>query len=146
MPSGQRVRTPTEVIEHHRGTCHDLAILFASCLEHVRINPLIVLMRGHTYVGFWTSLQAWTEFWRRSRSDKLRLPQVPGRNWIINSAEEFKGLVQNGDILLLEATLVADRNATFDAALKQGHSKLFPNSRFDVAVDVVAARQRIQPL
>ena len=146
MSSGQRVRTPTEVIDHRRGTCNDLAILFASCLEHIGINPLVVLKPGHTYVGFWLSIGAWERFWKQAQQNTIRLHQVSGHNWIINSAKEFGDLVTNSDVLLLEATRVTDRNATFADALARGRENLLPNGGFDVAVDVVAARREIQPL
>nr|MCR4779492.1 DUF3320 domain-containing protein [Ruminiclostridium sp.] len=36
-----------------RGTCLDLTLLFASCLEQVGLNPLVILVRGHCFAGFW---------------------------------------------------------------------------------------------
>jgi hypothetical protein len=64
LASGQRVRTPTEVISRKRGTCHDIAVLFASCLEHIGVFPLIVLKTGHTFNGFWVSPQKHSAYWK----------------------------------------------------------------------------------
>jgi hypothetical protein len=146
MPSGQRVRTPNQVIEHRRGTCHDLAILFASCLEHIGVHPLVILKPGHTYAGYWTNLRGWEDFWKRARANAVRLQNVAGRNWIINSVDELTPLVNRGQIVLLEATRVTDRNAKFDDALTKGRAHLRGPGSFDVAVDVRASRQLIQPL
>ena len=51
--SGQRVRLPYTVLSEKRGTCLDLSLLFASCLEQIGLNPLIILVRGHCLGGFW---------------------------------------------------------------------------------------------
>jgi hypothetical protein len=146
VSAGQTVRTPDEVIERHRGTCNDLAILFASCLEQVGIKPLIVLAPGHTYAGFWTSSADAKEFWTRACRDPLRLPQTPGRGWMIKSRKELRDLAEKGSVLPVEATLVADRSADFDSALTHGHDNLFSREPLDVAVDVYASRQSVQPL
>ena len=50
---GQRVRLSSEVLEKKMGTCLDLTLLFASCLEAVSIHPLIILIKGHSFLGYW---------------------------------------------------------------------------------------------
>jgi hypothetical protein len=148
--TGQRVRSPDEVVGRHRGTCHDLAILFASSLEHVEIYPLIILIRGHTLIGFWVEKWAHEEFWREARDDILRQPQVAGREWTIVDLEELCELERKGWVCFVEATRVTDRNAEFEKAVRQGHDHLEsqkgPGGRFDVAVDIRASRSHIQPL
>ncbi len=147
LASGQRVRTPTEVVERHRGTCHDLAILFASCMEQVGIYPLILLIPGHTFIGFWTTVEAHERFWEQAREDKLRLPQAPGREWTIVDLQEIRDLHKEGSLAFLEATKVTDRNASFAEALQFGQGHLYGSTaKLDVAVDIQASRARIQPL
>jgi len=51
--SAQRLRIPTEIIEGRRGTCIDLALLFAACLEYIDIYPVIFLLKNHALPGFW---------------------------------------------------------------------------------------------
>ena len=51
--NGQRVRIPDDVLGNHEGTCVDLAVLFASALESIRINTLIFFVNGHAFAGFW---------------------------------------------------------------------------------------------
>ena len=49
----QRLRTPTEIVKSNTGTCIDLALLLASCLEYIGIYPVVVLLTGHAFVGYW---------------------------------------------------------------------------------------------
>jgi CHAT domain len=148
--SGQRVRRPEEVIKRRRGTCHDLAVLLASCMEHIGINPIVYLIRGHTFVGFWKSDADYALFWQVARNQKLRLPQVPGREWIMTDLKEVQELVDQKSIVSVEATKVTNRNATFAEAIKEG-SKRWQDKRletqpFDVAIDIRASRYLVQPL
>ena len=51
----QRLRTPSEVVQGKRGTCIDLALLLAACLEYIEIYPVIFLLRDHAFPGYWRS-------------------------------------------------------------------------------------------
>ena len=51
--NGQRVRMPFDVLSGKMGTCIDLTLLYASCLEQIWLNPLIILIGGHCFAGFW---------------------------------------------------------------------------------------------
>ena len=148
--SGQRVRSPDDVIARCRGTCHDLAILFASCLEQIQIYPLIILIQGHTFFGFWKDANAYNDFWNQARNNGLRRPQDPGREWTITDLTEMQDLLNRNVISLVEATMVTDRNAKFESAIQKGCENLNltinPFLRFDVAVDIQASRRSVQPL
>jgi hypothetical protein len=48
----QRLRSPSRVLEERSGTCFDLSVLFASCLEHVGLDAVIFLVRGHAFFGY----------------------------------------------------------------------------------------------
>jgi hypothetical protein len=49
----QRLRTPSAVRRNAAGTCIDLALLLAACLELVDIYPVIFLLEGHALPGYW---------------------------------------------------------------------------------------------
>jgi hypothetical protein len=51
--SGQMVRGPSDILSRKVGTCLDLTLLYASCLEQAGLNPLLVLTEGHAFVGIW---------------------------------------------------------------------------------------------
>ena len=50
---GQRVRLCDAVIGQKLGTCLDLTLLYASCLEAVGLHPIMVLTKGHIFSGVW---------------------------------------------------------------------------------------------
>lgn len=51
--NGQRVRLVDKVLSEKLGTCLDLSLLFASCLEACGLHPVLVLQQGHMYIGCW---------------------------------------------------------------------------------------------
>ena len=51
--TGQKVRSPSEIIAQRLGTCLDLALLFSACCEQAGLNPLVMLHEGHAYAGCW---------------------------------------------------------------------------------------------
>ena len=52
--SSQRIRTPSESLEHGQANCIDGTVLYASLLEAASLNPAIVLIPGHAFVGYET--------------------------------------------------------------------------------------------
>ena len=50
---GQRVRLADSVMAQKLGTCLDMALLYASCLEAIGLNALIVITQGHAFAGAW---------------------------------------------------------------------------------------------
>ena len=47
----ERIRTPRESIVASSANCIDAAVLFASAFENLAMEPMIVLVPGHAYVG-----------------------------------------------------------------------------------------------
>ena len=50
---GQKIRLSDAVLTQKIGTCLDLALLYASCLEYIGINPILILTTGHAFLGIW---------------------------------------------------------------------------------------------
>jgi len=50
----QRIRLPQDSIKSRSANCIDGSVLFASVLEHIGINPVIVLIPGHAFMGWET--------------------------------------------------------------------------------------------
>lgn len=50
---GQRVRLCDMVLKQKLGTCLDLTLLYASCLEAVGLHPLLITTQGHILTGLW---------------------------------------------------------------------------------------------
>ena len=50
---GQRVRLCDMVIQQKLGTCLDLTLLYAACLEAVGLYPLLITTPNHIFTGVW---------------------------------------------------------------------------------------------
>lgn len=50
---GQRVRLCDMVLQQKLGTCLDLTLLYASCLEAVGLHPLLITTERHIFTGVW---------------------------------------------------------------------------------------------
>lgn len=96
---GQQIRTPAQVLEDRLGTCLDTTIVMAAALEFCGIAPLLWLVNGHAFLGYWredTSLST-------AASD-----DVP----------ELISLVQRGYIGLIETTMLTGRQLITPASLR----------------------------
>jgi hypothetical protein len=47
----QRVRFPRETLEIHSANCIDVSVAFASAIENLGMNPVIVIVPGHAFTG-----------------------------------------------------------------------------------------------
>lgn len=127
---GQKIRTPDRMVDGGLGTCLDLAMLLAACLEQAGLHALVFLSEGHAWVGVWlveTSLPAVLE------DDVLSL----------------RKRVSAGEMLAIEATAVSSRPVPpFSTAVAMGSSHLFESEgRFCCAVDITACRRaKVLPL
>jgi len=52
---GQNIRMVDTIVSSHTATCLDSTLLFASILEAIHLNPFIVLVPDHAFVGCWLS-------------------------------------------------------------------------------------------
>jgi len=132
---GQKVRLPGDVVRARVGTCLDTTLLFAACLEQMRLDPVVVLFEGHALVGAWLAPTDLTEA-------KVLEPQV------------LRKRVALGELILVETTLVTTRTAgqaaiTFAQACDVAKDEVTEGSAraFEVAIDIRRVRdQRIRPL
>ena len=128
---GQKIRPPRQILEDRLGTCLDLAVLFAACLEGIGLRPVIVLIREHAFVGLWLSKHDFGA----SRAD-----DAPG----------LRTRLALHDIVLFEATLAVGSSRTgFKRACEAGAAHVTPDKddAFEAVIDVARARsRRIQPL
>lgn len=53
--TGQKVRTTRQVLSKRFGTCVDLSVTYAACLEAAGLDPLLWLVDGHALAGFLTA-------------------------------------------------------------------------------------------
>lgn len=121
---GQRVRLPHTVLEQKQGTCLDLAVLYASCLEAVGLHPLLVFKRGHAYGGCWLEEETFAD----CAVDDI-------------SALEKRTVEGAQELLLVECTdYVAGKDTDFERALKHGKYHLHDIGEFVCVIDVKRSR------
>jgi hypothetical protein len=138
----QRLRRPYEVIEGSHGTCIELAILIASCLEYIDIYPVIFLLKDHAFPGYWRS-EAFQDkcikdsIIQRNRSDTLT------ENWYFAKEPCFPSIrsaVAEGWLVPLETVRLTDQSS-FRTALDEGLENLRTPFEFDAMIDIQTARK-----
>jgi len=150
---GQRLRTPSEVIGSNSGTCVDLALLLASCLEYIDVYPVIVLLSGHAFVGYWRNSADHEEFTRVDNLPKSTpmevggytrissVPLVDEYGWRLASQQllEVRQYLRRRKLRFLEATGLCF-DFSFEEALKEGAANLRDEEEFDSLLDIHLAR------
>jgi hypothetical protein len=163
--SSQRLRTPSDVVLGKRGTCIDLALLLASCLEYVEIYPAIILLKTHAFPAYW---RHWVYHEKFSQARPVDSETVLGRapdsdpalmrsrgqsySWYFDQPEHYReivGAVQAGRLVPLETVSLTAR-AGYAEALAEGHKNLGSRREFDSMLDIQLARTdehwRVTPL
>ncbi|MCA9310503.1 MAG: DUF4011 domain-containing protein, partial [Phycisphaerales bacterium] len=125
---GQRVRLVDRVVREGFGTCLDLTLLLAAMWEQAGLHPVILLPEGHAMPAVWTH--------------EAHLPEPA-----IDEAARIRNLVELGELVPMEATLVTQAGTDFAAAVAAAQKRLTtPGSGF-CAIDVRTCRKRgVRPL
>ncbi len=134
----QRIRTPSDVLAERRGTCIDLTLLLAACLEHIEIYPVLFLLSGHAFPGYFRSARAhddFVELFSSERLDPLALSwkcESSPQPWVLEADAYYHVLdfVRRGELIPLEATWLTKRASVSDAHA-QGRKNLSSRSRFE---------------
>jgi hypothetical protein len=153
--SSQRLRTPSDVLAGRRGTCIDLALLLASCLEYVDIYPVVFLLRGHAFLGYWRDSDYYDQF-RQMKSTAADVGEQSAQDegargntmdWVLDDSSyaEVLGLVQTGHLVPVESTMLTARGS-FRDAVEQGMNNLASRQEFDSMVDIIGARRNASPV
>ncbi|QDV53068.1 ATP-dependent RecD-like DNA helicase [Gimesia fumaroli] len=128
---GQKTRRPAQILNDGLATCLDSSLLFAAALEAIGLNPVLILVEGHSFVGFWVIERT---FHHLIETD---------------SAEIRKGLAAR-ELITFETTLVTHRPPSpFEAAIAAAKLRTLESvsDEFVAAIDVNRARMgQIRPL
>lgn len=129
--AGQKVRSPSQIVDSGIGTCLDLALLFAALLEQAGLNPLLIFKQGHAFVGVWLKSEEFTTS-------------------VVDDITALRKRVKLKEMVLFEATLTTHRpSPLFSYAAERGFEQIAESEEheFELAVDIRRARlQRIKPL
>lgn len=128
---GQRIRMCDAMFSQKLATCADMAILYASCIEAIGLNPLLIVINGHAFVGAWLIDDTFAD----SVCDDVSL---------------LKKRIALGinEISLVEATCMnAGHIQSFDEAINSANYKLVKEEDFILFIDIKRARlSGIKPL
>ncbi len=121
---GQRVRLCDTVLEQKFGTCLDLTLLYASCLEAVGLHPIMILTNGHIMSGVWL--------------DELSFPEAVQDDSTLVTKRLASGV---NELAVIETTMVVSgKNASFDDACKHAEHSLTGTEPIECIIDVHRAR------
>jgi hypothetical protein len=155
----QRLRTPGDILASNTGTCIDLALLLASCLEYVDIYPVLVLLEGHAFAGYWRNEEAHAEFVEVlnipaevpapgsgvARAAAVRLVDPYGWRLTRMHYNEIMEYVTSGDLVMLEATYLTSASS-FAEAIEEGRANMRSRRQFDSLLDIKLARSADPPV
>lgn len=93
----QSVRLPKVVLTEGVGTCLDLAILYAACLENIGLNPILIVIDGHAFTGCFLNDECFIErtctdigkVFNESADDNLEIELVECTMFTKNSNLDF---------------------------------------------------------
>jgi hypothetical protein len=154
----QRLRTPSMVRAAGAGTCIDLALLFAACLELVDIYPVIFLLEGHALPGWWRHWSYRDEFLAMSADDYNEVVEADASastaanaqvvSWQAGRASwaEIRRYIRERKLVPIETVRLTE-HCGFIEAIEAGVEALKTRADFDAVLDIVTARQaQVTPL
>jgi very-short-patch-repair endonuclease len=128
---GQKVRSPSAILDSRMATCLDTTLLFAACLEQAQLHPVVVLTKGHAFCGVW-------------------LRETSFSNLISEEPELIRKHVALNELRIFETTLVTHNppaNFTQAMATAARNTEEAHDADFVAILDIKRARmQRIHPL
>lgn len=137
--NSQRLRSPSDVIEARHGTCIDLALLLAACLEFVEIYPVIFVLKDHAFPGYWRSSEAHDDFLHAQAAMSAGAFAAAQQKRSLDEYDEVMQLVNQGDLVPLETVWLTQRKS-FQEAVDAGMENLINRSDFGALLDVRRAR------
>ena len=126
---GQKIRTPDRMTGGGLGTCLDLTMLCASCLEQAGLHPIVLFQEDHAWVGCWLI------------KTQFSTPTV-------EDVQAVRKRVESGELLVFETTGLAQAaRPSLKVMHNRGFVHLQDETKFRFAVDIARARERqILPL
>ena len=121
--SGQRIRLCDALLQQKLGTCLDLTLLYAACLEAAGLHPLLISTPGHIFTGVWLE-------------DRM-FPECVQDDASLLTKRLASGMQE---IAVIETTLVTSgKDATFDQARAAAEHQLTTGD-LEYILDVRRAR------
>lgn len=127
--TGQKVRTTAQVLEERFGTCIDLSVTYAACIEQTGLRPLIWLVDGHAFTGFMLN------------EESLKHTSLTETNTMINLFESHRAIA-------LEALYYEQgANGSFRSAVDAARRHFVNTGSLRALIDISTARRDgVRPL
>ena len=126
--AGQKIRTPEQILAHQMGTCLDLTLFYAACLEQAGLNPTLMMLDGHAFMGVW-----------------LEEPPLKVALW--DDLAMVSNEVDAGLLLVLDSsTMVFKPDEKFQNAVKAGHKHLTERFLFMLDIRCIREFELVRPL
>ena len=124
--TSQSILLPQEVLAIKSGNCLELAILFATCIERIGIDPVIFLIRGHAFPGFFGQEEIWRdEIWKGGMS---------------NSSVQIRDLTSSKTLVPFEAASIS--MLSFEQAIENiNEEKKLTADVFNIAINIRYLRE-----
>jgi hypothetical protein len=140
----QRLRSPSSVLKGRRGTCIDLALLLASCLEYIDLHPLLFLLKDHAFAGYYRKPESSKDVYEWM----AELGDPDGDPWVLGADfhSTMMTLIDKGEIVPVE-TVGLTKKWGMKKAVDEAKEKLRLKGTFEWMMDVKLARDRgVTPL
>lgn len=123
---GQKIRSPSMIMDEGIATCLDSALLFSSALEQAGLNPVVVLLDEHAFAGVWLQPEEFTSL-------------------TVDDVSTIRKRVALKEMVLFETTLALKQPAvSFSKAAREANRQISEEneSNFSLLVDIRRARMR----
>lgn len=142
---GQRVRLVDTIMSQKLGTCLDMALLYASCLEAIGIHSIIVMTNGHAFSGGWLIPDTFPDsviddhsFITKRAADginEITLVETTGMN--MGSGMDFEQAVKiaNGKINQLDFVLALDVKRTRFSGIRPLPQRILNGTEWEIKED-----------
>lgn len=129
--TGQKVRLADDIKKQKLGTCLDLTLLYAACLEYIGLNPLVIFLEGHAFVGCHLGDECFPEC---TQDDPTMI------------TKRFADGIN--EVAVVEATsLTAGKSVSFEDAMSTAKNHFADIEKFRYFVDIKRCRgSKILPL
>lgn len=121
---GQRIRLVDQVIDTKFGNCIDITLLFAACLEASDLNPIIIITKGHAFVGVWLEDKRFESM--------INFDQAAIAKRIAHGIREI--------VIIETTTLCKGSNIPFSKAIAEAEVQLLNEANFVLSLDIKNTR------
>jgi hypothetical protein len=154
----QRLRMPSTILEHRAGTCIDLALLFAACLELIDVYPVIFLLNGHALPGWWRHPKFRDEYFEMPAENFAEIEQSSASENTVANAQvvawhtgkaswpEVRRWIRERKLVPIETVRLTE-HCGFVEAIEAGVQALRDRKDFDSMLEIITARmEQVTPL